>query len=369
MADTYSTNLVLTLMEEGAHSNDWGSYLNENFDTIDEKLGDTTSISTTGGDTTLTSTQEIVATILVSGTLSSAANIIFSGRGGVWCVRNTCAGAYAVTCKVSGQTGVVIPPNTEALIRCNGTDIFFAVRPPAPVSLNTLAPHQNLYVAYASVATLTVSADAVVLFDTTYGMPRRFTSLAASPNIASSGANGLDTGAEASSTWYYLWGIGKDDGTVATLLSVSATAPTMPSGYTHKALLGMVRNNASSNFNPFVQRGEHVTSEVQEALIDGTATAVTSVSLSTIVPPNAKTVMGILRPSSSSGTAAATITVSADSGGVYRGGQAVRPAGLSASSDYVQGTFDQVLQTAQVLYYFVLGANAKGSVYVNGWRY
>ena len=67
-------------------------------------------------------------------------------------------------------------------------------------------------------------------------------------DITSSGANGLDTGSESSNTWYYVWLIAKSsDGTLAGLLSTSATAPTLPSGYDKQRCVGVVRNNASSN--------------------------------------------------------------------------------------------------------------------------
>jgi hypothetical protein len=74
-------------------------------------------------------------------------------------------------------------------------------------------------------------------------------------DITTGGANGLDTGAEAASTWYAVWAIGKTDGTTAGLLSVSFSAPTMPTGYTLKRLVGAVRNDASSNLIEFWTAG------------------------------------------------------------------------------------------------------------------
>jgi len=49
-------------------------------------------------------------------------------------------------------------------------------------------------------------------------------------------ANGIDV-ARVSGQIYYLWLIGKDDGTLAGLFSASNTAPTMPTGYTWRRLL------------------------------------------------------------------------------------------------------------------------------------
>ena len=79
-------------------------------------------------------------------------------------------------------------------------------------------------------------------------------SSAFSANLAASGAGGLDTGSEASSTWYYVWVIGNaETGAVAGMFSLSSAAPTMPAGYTLKRRVGEVRNDAGSDFLDFFQ--------------------------------------------------------------------------------------------------------------------
>lgn len=63
---------------------------------------------------------------------------------------------------------------------------------------------------------------------------------------------GLDTGAESSSTWYHVWLIRKDsDGSIDALFSLSASAPTMPAGYTAKRLIGSFYNNSTSDIRQF----------------------------------------------------------------------------------------------------------------------
>lgn len=83
--------------------------------------------------------------------------------------------------------------------------------------------------------------------------------LALSINSAAVGANGLDTGVLAASTWYAVWVIWNGT-TTAGLLSLSATAPTMPAGYTYKARTGWIRTDASANKYPlaFNQAGRFV---------------------------------------------------------------------------------------------------------------
>jgi microcystin-dependent protein len=123
LPDTNTTNLLMVEQTIGGNNNSWGTILNANFSKLDAKLGNRTSIATTGGDVTLTETQERVQAILVSGTLTSNVNIIFSGRGGSWIIRNATTGDYTVTCKISGQDGVVITQDTRQQVFFNGTDI------------------------------------------------------------------------------------------------------------------------------------------------------------------------------------------------------------------------------------------------------
>lgn len=79
----------------------------------------------------------------------------------------------------------------------------------------------------------------------------------AGPWAAGSTQNKLDTGAKANSTWYHVWVIRKDsDGSTDWLYSLSATAPTMPSGYTYKRRIGSVKTDGSGNILGFIQRGD-----------------------------------------------------------------------------------------------------------------
>lgn len=73
------------------------------------------------------------------------------------------------------------------------------------------------------------------------------------------GINGLDAGALAASTWYAMWVISNGI-TTAGLLSLSATAPTMPAGYIYKARVGWIRTDGTGNKYPlsFQQHGAHV---------------------------------------------------------------------------------------------------------------
>jgi hypothetical protein len=72
-----------------------------------------------------------------------------------------------------------------------------------------------------------------------------------------SGNGGLDTGAIAASTWYHVWLIKRPDtGVVDALISLSATAPTMPANYTLGRRIGSLKTNASSQWILFTQLGD-----------------------------------------------------------------------------------------------------------------
>jgi hypothetical protein len=205
----------------------------------------------------------------------------------------------------------------------------------------------------------------VVLRNTSGGL-KRFESLSETLNIASSGANGLDTGAEAGNTWYHVWAIGKEDGTLDGLLSTSSTAPTMPSGYTYKGYIGAIRNNGSSNFVDFRQVGFRVSAAELSALSSGTATSPTSVDLSALVPTTAKEVKMRADVISTSGTIQVSLVVAATSGGIgsnFAGGSS------TSGSINILASLRCMLVTAQTVFYNVTGANMSANLYVDGWEY
>jgi hypothetical protein len=103
---------------------------------------------------------------------------------------------------------------------------------------------------------------------------------------AGTGNGGLDTGSIAASTWYEVWLIRKDsDGSIDALLSLSATAPTMPSGYTARRRLGAIKTDGSSQVTAFIQVGDQFLwdSPVADASSSVSSAAAQLVTLS--VPP------------------------------------------------------------------------------------
>ena len=144
-----------------------------------------------------------------------------------------------------------ISTDTGITYKCSVVNVWSQVANPGGI----LGSFKNKIIISTGNATADIDADELCLEDSSYNkVTIRAVNL--SVNMATSGANGLDTPSEAANTIYYLWVIRKSaDGTVAGLISASASSPTMPSGYDQKALVGCVGNNNSSNFITFKQTG------------------------------------------------------------------------------------------------------------------
>ncbi len=101
------------------------------------------------------------------------------------------------------------------------------------------AAFKNLSIKVATNTTVALAADAVI---TTDGTLSQNTAVSATIDLGTNGAvNRLDTGTIAIDSWYAIWVIAKSDGTTGGLASLSATSPTMPTGYTYKARVGWVQ--------------------------------------------------------------------------------------------------------------------------------
>lgn len=196
-------------------------------------------------------------------------------------------------------------------------------------------------------------------------------------NTATAGANGLDTGALAASTCYYLWLIW-NGATVAGLISLSSTAPTMPAGYTHKARVGSIRTDGTANKYPFgfkqygcdfqyvVAAGSNMAAlPIAISGVQGSTTVPTwvSASLSSFVPATAAKVKFSLGSLGAGGVS----TIAAPNNGYGGRGSTTNPppaivsSASGAQANQLLGEF--VLETANV--YFA--SDGSGAFSVMGW--
>lgn len=175
---------------------------------------------------------------------------------------------------------------------------------------------------------------------------------------ASVGANGPDA-TLGGSGWQYIWLI-YNGTTVASLFSTSATAPTLPTGYTYKALLGAcyATTGAPYTLQQMYQSGRRAaiatTASTSTADVAGSWTAVAGVT--TILPPIATFAFG------SAGASTAfdgLVSLAGNSGGTM-GLQTVagRNGAPTISSYYWAGPYEVPMPTAQTFYYLT---NAAGT--------
>lgn len=132
----------------------------------------------------------------------------------------------------------------------------------------TLGSFKNLAGVWASNSTITYTADEIVL-ENSSNLKYIGRSLSATISSASNGAvNKLDAGTVANNTIYYAWAI-YNGTTLGGLISTSSSSPTLPSGYTYKALIGCVGTNNSGNFIKFHQAGRKYTFDAWGLLASG----------------------------------------------------------------------------------------------------
>jgi hypothetical protein len=128
--------------------------------------------------------------------------------------------------------------------------------PLVPVkNLTPLAPN-GLVLSWGSNTTLTIGAGRSLDSSGNYDISVAST---LTINAAVNGANGLDSGTFAASTWYYVFVIASSvkpqEYAVASLISASAV-PYLPKGYDCYVLRGMVLTDSSIHFLKFYEAGD-----------------------------------------------------------------------------------------------------------------
>ena len=91
-----------------------------NFQTLTANEG----VSVAGSsDVTLTTEQSLHNFLTFTGALTGNISVIFPTTQKLWMVRNATSGSYTLTCKVSGQTGVLVNQGDTQVLYGSGTDI------------------------------------------------------------------------------------------------------------------------------------------------------------------------------------------------------------------------------------------------------
>lgn len=233
------------------------------------------------------------------------------------------------------------------------------------VPIGTQADHKNLVIKNNTTnPTFQVDIDATaVILENSAGIPIKLPSINLTADITTSGANGLDTGTEAISTWYHIWIIyNPGTTTVAALLSLSASAPTLPSGYEFSGYVGAIYNDSASDFIVMHQVDDEA---AIDPILDANAiSGAQSIALS--VPTTAKAVALNFMLIDTTGASSTQATVASTALGI--GQYSLRAQTSSATLGY-EGYLRMLLVETQTIYSITTGSNDTLTIYTAGWRY
>ena len=252
--------------------------------------------------------------------------------------------------------------------------LTFDPEPELTPEVAPLGAARSLVIRSVTTSTLSITADEILLKSASGRARAVAFSPAITVDMAVAGAGGLDTGAEAASTWYYIWAIAAAPASAMGLLSLSASAPTLPAGFNYKALVGVVRNDSGSNFIAFVQNARRVitpptlvfTAKAPAVLkvYESVRTPATAGVLEGIIPPTAVAVRGNLGLSAS---ASALFAIAANSAGLGETICLSSSDALNFSSFYNPSAFSVDLSTPQDFHWKVDSISAQNRMEITGY--
>ena len=142
-----------------------------------------------------------------------------------------------------------------------------------------------------------VAADGLLLEDVS-GNVKKITSLSQTIDLTVSGAGGLDTGSEATSTWYHKWALAKADGTKTVVWSVETAfaSVTLPTDYLYGGYLGTYYNDSGGDLINIEQVNQFVTYTEKVEMLNGSVTFRdwTAINVTSFYPPTAVRVKGLM---------------------------------------------------------------------------
>lgn len=217
------------------------------------------------------------------------------------------------------------------------------------VGIFTGGGYANIFATTTGANTISITADAVTLFNSTnngYGVSSASLTL----NMATTGANGLDSGSVTTQGYYYFVIYNPTTGTTASLAS-AGLSPTMPSGYTYKRRIGWL--NYNSGITTFVQRNSQFTWAAPRTIATGTQLVSAFFSLAGFTSPAAARVFGFLISNNNA------VQVEDNSGNIIALSQSI------ANQEFFQWTFTPTNTTYQVGYQSSSGG---GQLSISGWE-
>lgn len=315
-------------------------------------------INTTAGSWTLT--------LLAASTAGNGFSFDFLNAGTSGSITVDPSGSETI----NGVATLEILPGWSYHLRSDGSNWRALTSRPSMQrpSGSVVAPHKNLRISNTA-SVLTITADSLILADSG-GMERLFTSVSKTIDDTVSGAGGLDTGSITIDTWYHIWIIANPQGTINGMISLSATSPTLPSGYTFKGYLGAVYVDFANDQVLFSQRNLVVNrlSGGAEAVSDTPGASFAAADLSAFIPTTAVHIFGYLGVSNSSGGAGSILIASPSNDvNVYGGCQVSNET--ASTSIFAYAPFRMQLLTDQTLYWRGNPSTTNGKIGIQGWEY
>jgi hypothetical protein len=208
MASSYSTDLKLELQVTGENSGTWGDITNTNLVILQQSIAGYSSIAlnaTTGA--TLTYSNGLPsdgknAVLNLTGTITGNVSVtIPSGvTNKTYIIRNSTTGAFTVTVKISGQTGVTFSATDKGtkLLYANGTDfvdsnIGYLSNDPSPYLAANLSTNSKNILFTNATGIIDSNSNPQITFTTTASATNGVTLANAAtgnnPNISATGSD------------------------------------------------------------------------------------------------------------------------------------------------------------------------------------
>ncbi|WP_230958581.1 hypothetical protein [Burkholderia territorii] len=221
----------------------------------------------------------------------------------------------------------------------------------------TVGQMRNLFMGLTVAnVTGTLTADEIVVGSALAGQKYVLGGFNKTINLSTTGAGGMDTGSAPTSGYVAIYAIYNPTTGASALLATNATssaAPNvygganMPSGYTASALVSVWPTDSSGRLTVGFQRDRSISITSQTAIsTSSNAPSQTSLSISGIVPLNAKSISGVLHEASTA-TASCTATITPGLGSI--GGQNI--AGSLSAGQVSECNYSITLLTPQSVYY------------------
>ena len=235
----------------------------------------------------------------------------------------------------------------------------------------------NLVLSGVTTATSTsgMTADQIVLATALNGLYYNFTAASTAPLVltATAGAGAMDTGISPSNAYVAIYAIynpttlnlalmGQLCGSTVTTIYSGAN---MPTGYTASVLVSVVWVGSSAQLGGFVQQDRFISIPASLAISTSTAVTGAPLSISSSVPPNAKTISGYFSLTSLNQCSISFYLPPASAPMGMQMCSMYNATGLTmiASNPF----FGVALSTPQQVYYTVSGSGPTATAYISGY--